>query len=81
MSFGRERGVTSVYFLIFTIALLGLLTMAVDYGRFYVIQSELQSAADAAALAAVGFHRGRSDRQSDSSPHARSDQVRPDHRR
>ena len=27
--------------------------MAVDYGRFYVIQSELQSAADAAALAAA----------------------------
>jgi putative Flp pilus-assembly TadE/G-like protein len=30
-----------------------MLTMAVDYGRFYAIQSELQSAADAAALAAA----------------------------
>jgi hypothetical protein len=47
-----SRGATTVYFLLFTIALLGLLTMAVDYGRFYVIQSELQAAADAAALSA-----------------------------
>ena len=47
-----SRGATTVYFLLFTIALLGLLTMAVDYGRFYVIQGELQAAADAAALSA-----------------------------
>jgi len=46
------RGATTVYFLLFTLALFGLLAMAVDYGRFHVIQAELQSAADAAALAA-----------------------------
>src|SRR2546427_7997851 len=33
--------------------MLGLLVMAVDVGRFYVIQGELQTAADAAALAAA----------------------------
>jgi hypothetical protein len=49
----KERGATSVYFLLFTLVMLGLLTMAADFGRFYVIQSELQTAADAAALAAA----------------------------
>jgi Flp pilus assembly protein TadG len=47
-----EKGSTTGYFLLFTLAMFGLLTMAVDYGRFYAIQAELQTAADAAALAA-----------------------------
>jgi hypothetical protein len=47
-----EEGSTTVYFLLFTLALFGLLAMAVDVGRFYTIQAELQTAADAAALAA-----------------------------
>jgi Flp pilus assembly protein TadG len=47
-----ESGATTVYFLLFTLALFGLLAMAVDVGRFYTIQAELQTAADAAALAA-----------------------------
>src|SRR5439155_22221327 len=51
-SFPTRRSSDLVYFLLFTIALLGLLTMAVDVGRFYAIQAELQTAADAAALAA-----------------------------
>jgi len=34
------------------VAIFGLLAFAVDYGRFYAIQAELQTAADAAALAA-----------------------------
>jgi Flp pilus assembly protein TadG len=50
--YGSSRGATTVYFLLFVIGFLGLLTFAVDYGRFYVIQGELQAAADAAALAA-----------------------------
>ncbi|PYR85737.1 MAG: hypothetical protein DMG19_14470, partial [Acidobacteria bacterium] len=33
--------------------MLGLMVMAVDFGRFYAIQAELQTAADAAALAAA----------------------------
>ncbi len=48
----NEKGSTTAYFLLFTLVMFGLLTMAVDYGRFYAIQAELQTAADAAALAA-----------------------------
>src|SRR5216117_3275522 len=33
--------------------MLGLMVMAVDFGRFYAIQAELQTANDAAALAAA----------------------------
>src|SRR6266702_6466311 len=33
--------------------MLGLVVMAVDFGRVYAIQAELQTAADAAALAAA----------------------------
>lgn len=47
----NERGVATVYFLLFTLVFLGLLVMAVDFGRLYLIQGELQTAADAAALA------------------------------
>jgi hypothetical protein len=47
------RGVSTVYFLLFTFVIFGLLVMATDFGRFYLIQSELQTAADAAALAAA----------------------------
>ena len=48
-----ERGATTLYFLLLTTVALGLMVMAVDFGRFYVIQAELQTAADAAALAAA----------------------------
>jgi Flp pilus assembly protein TadG len=48
-----EEGSTTVYFLLFTLVMFGLLSMAVDFGRFYLIQAELQTAADAAALAAA----------------------------
>ena len=48
-----QCGATTIYFLLFTSVMLGLLVMAVDVGRFYVIQGELQTAADAAALAAA----------------------------
>ena len=48
-----EEGSTTLYFLLFTLVLLGMLVMAVDFGRFYVVQAELQTAADAAALAAA----------------------------
>jgi hypothetical protein len=45
--------VTTIYFLVATLAISGLLVMATDLGRFYLIQGELQTAADAAALAAA----------------------------
>ena len=48
-----EEGSTTIYFLLFTIVMLGFLVMAVDLGRIYLIQGELQTAADAAALAAA----------------------------
>ncbi|HLH29821.1 MAG TPA: pilus assembly protein TadG-related protein, partial [Terriglobia bacterium] len=49
----RERGATTVYFALFTLMALGFLVMAVDFGRLYVIQGELQTAAESAALAAA----------------------------
>ena len=54
-SFKRRgmRGATTVYFAFFTVMALGFLVMAVDFGRAYVIQGELQTAADAAALSAA----------------------------
>ena len=54
MRFGpTERGATTLYFLLLTTVALGLMVMAVDFGRFSLIQAELQTAADAAALAAA----------------------------
>jgi Flp pilus assembly protein TadG len=49
----KERGAVTVYFVLFTLVFLGLLVMATDFGRMYLIQAELQTAADAAALAAA----------------------------
>src|SRR5206468_7554372 len=49
----NQRGATTVYFALFTLVALGLLVMATDVGRLYLIQGELQTAADAAALAAA----------------------------
>jgi len=50
---GSQRGVATVYFQLLTVVFLGLLVMAVDFGRLYLIQGELQTAAEAAALAAA----------------------------
>jgi Flp pilus assembly protein TadG len=48
-----QRGATTVYFLLFTLVVFGLLAMATDFGKLYLIQGELQTAADAAALASA----------------------------
>lgn len=48
-----QRGAATVYFVLFTLVFLGLLVMATDFGRMYLIQAELQTAADAAALASA----------------------------
>src|SRR5262249_6604562 len=48
-----DRGAATVYFLLLTLVVLGLLVFATDVGRIYLIQGELQTAADAAALAAA----------------------------
>jgi hypothetical protein len=69
MVHGEGRGVATVYFLLFSFVIFGLLVMATDVGRFYLIQGELQTAADAAALAAAtqligtGNARERGDNQ------------------
>jgi len=49
----NARGAATIYFLALTTLLIGLLVFATDFGRMYLIQGELQSAADAAALAAA----------------------------
>jgi len=50
----RERGVASIYFVVLVgLVIFGMMVFAVDYGRLYLIQGELQTAADAAALAAA----------------------------
>ena len=48
-----QCGAATIYFLLFTLLLFGLLVMATDVGRLYLIQGELQTAADAAALASA----------------------------
>ena len=48
-----EAGAATVYFVLFTVVILGFVTFATDVGRMYLIQGELQNAADAAALAAA----------------------------
>ena len=48
-----QAGAATVYFVLFTIVILGFITLATDVGRMYLIQGELQNAADAAALAAA----------------------------
>src|SRR5262245_52997556 len=53
MPLSPSAGAATAYFLLFTLALVGLLVMATDFGRLYLIQGELQAAADAAALAAA----------------------------
>jgi Flp pilus assembly protein TadG len=47
-----RRGVTVVYVAVLLVALCGLVSVGVDYGRVQVAKSELQAAADAAARAA-----------------------------
>lgn len=49
----HQRGAATVYFLLFTLVIFGFLVMATDVGRLYLIQGELQTAADAAALASA----------------------------
>ena len=47
----RRRGAVAVFVVVSLVTLLGFAALAVDVGRLYVARSELQSAADAAALA------------------------------
>ena len=47
----RQRGVVMIVFGLSIAILIGFLALVVDLGRTYVVRTELQNAADAAALA------------------------------
>ncbi len=49
----RPRGAVTIYFVLFLVLFFGFLVMAVDVGRMYLIQGELQTAATAAAMASA----------------------------
>jgi hypothetical protein len=51
----RQRGQTLVIAVVAMISMLGALSMVIDAGVYFVIQRQLQNAADAAALAAVWY--------------------------
>lgn len=50
----RYRGFAAIYLLVIFTVLMGIASLAVDFGRVQVARSELQRAADAAARAAAG---------------------------
>lgn len=47
----RERGLVLVLMAVLLVGIIGLMALAVDVGYLYVVQADLQTAADAAALA------------------------------
>ena len=53
-----RRGAVVVLFAFLLVLLMFSLTMAIDVGYMYVVQAELQAAADSAALAAAGEMSG-----------------------
>ena len=48
-----QRGAALIYVLVMIGVLVAFMSLAIDVGRLYLIQSELQTAADAGALAAA----------------------------
>ncbi|MFH1035585.1 MAG: pilus assembly protein TadG-related protein [Pseudomonadota bacterium] len=54
----EERGATAVLFTVFLTAMVGMMGAAVDMGALYAAKSQLQNAADAAALAAANTMLG-----------------------
>jgi len=59
----KQRGAVAVMFLLMVIVLLGFAGLATDVARITIAKSELQTAADACALAAVGALTGASTTQ------------------
>jgi hypothetical protein len=57
----RQHGAILVMTVIFLVILLGFAALALDLGRIYVLRTEMQNAADAAALAAAAELDGRDD--------------------
>ena len=50
----RQRGAIAVMAALFVVVLIGFAALALDMGRLYVLRTEMQNAADAAAMAAAG---------------------------
>jgi hypothetical protein len=61
--FRRQRGAILVMMAILVVVLIGIAALALDVGRLFVQRTELQNAADAAALAAAAELDGESDAQ------------------
>lgn len=55
----NRRGIAIVYIALGLIALVGFAALTIDVGYFYVVKSQLQNAADAAALAGAAKLNGR----------------------
>lgn len=51
---GNNRGIAMIYVALLLFALMGFVALAVDIGYMYVVKTELQNAADSAALAGAG---------------------------
>ena len=51
----KERGAILIMTAIFSVVLIGIAALALDAGRLFVQHSEMQNAADAAALAAAAI--------------------------
>lgn len=49
----NERGIVSITMAVALIAIFGMAAIAVDFGRLFVVEAELQTAADSAAMAAL----------------------------
>ena len=49
----RQHGSVVIFFLIMLPVLLATMGIALDLGKFFIVKSELQNAADACALAAA----------------------------
>ncbi|WP_175429924.1 pilus assembly protein TadG-related protein [Azospirillum argentinense] len=60
-----RRGATALMFAAAAVPLLGMVGLAVDYGRAFLVQSRLQTAIDAGALAAGKMLNSTADAQSD----------------
>ena len=55
----KQRGAIMIMTAIFIIILLGIAALALDLGRLYVLKTEMQNAADAAALAGAAELNGK----------------------
>lgn len=58
---GRQQGAVAVTVALCLLFLLGFMGLALDFGRLFVIRSELQTAVDSCALAAARELNGQSD--------------------